>query len=78
MTVPNEWLGIARRRDVVQRSCKLAVIVGSLLIVINYADRLIAGTLTDVDYLKMIMTYCVPYCVSTYASVAAIRSTSAI
>ena len=44
--------------------------VGTILVAINYFDRIRAGALTDIDYVKMLLTYCVPYCVSTYASVS--------
>lgn len=70
--VLNEWLQIACRADVVRRSSKVAVMVGTILVTINYGDRVLAGDIGLVDITKMALTYCVPYCVSTYASVSAV------
>ena len=67
----SHWIYIATRRDVVNRSFKVASIVGSILALINYWDRLLPYSLDAVAYTKIAMTYCVPYCVSTYASVSA-------
>lgn len=67
----NSWLEIARRRDIVQRSLKVASIVGTILAMINYWDRLIPYSLDFNAWVKIALTYCVPYCVSTYASVGA-------
>ena len=69
-----EWLRIARRRDIVTRSSKVAMIVGTILIAINYGDRLIIGAILPNEWMKMMLTFCVPYCVSTYASVSAVLS----
>ncbi len=69
-----EWLRIATRRDIVTRSSKVAMIVGTILIAINYGDRLIIGAILPNEWMKMMLTFCVPYCVSTYASVSAVLS----
>ena len=68
-----DWLRLATRRDVVRRSRKVALLVGTILITINYGDRLLFGSVGGVDIAKMLLTYCVPYCVSTYAAVSALR-----
>lgn len=67
------WLATAGRPDVVRRSLRVALAVGTLLVLINYGDRLLAGDLRRLDWLKMALTYLVPYGVSTYASVGALR-----
>jgi hypothetical protein len=72
----NRWIEIACRREVVHRSLKVASIVGTILVLINYWDRLLPYSLDSVAYIKIAMTYCVPYCVSTYASVSATLSHS--
>ena len=69
-------LGLILRRDVVGRSTRVALLVGTLLVLINHGDSLLAGRVTVTDCIKMLMTYCVPYCVSTYASVFAILGES--
>lgn len=67
------WLRVARQRDVVLRSVRVAVVVGTVLVAIHYANRLLAGELTGRDWIKMAIPYLVPFCVSTHASVSALR-----
>ena len=70
------WISIATRHDVVRRSFKVATIVGTILVLINYWDRLMPYSLDMQSWTKIALTYCVPYCVSTYASVSAILAGS--
>lgn len=70
----NKWLMLVLRRDIVTRSGKVALLVGTILVTINYGDKLITGNILAAEWIKMILTYCVPYCVSSYASVTAILS----
>ncbi|MCB9723901.1 MAG: nitrate/nitrite transporter NrtS [Spirochaetaceae bacterium] len=72
--VPRPWLEMAFEPSVVRRSLRVAAVVGTILVTINYADRILAGVIGRGDVLKMMLTYCVPYCVSTHASVQSIRS----
>lgn len=64
------WLAAAARPDVMRRSIKVCLLVGTLLVLINYTDRAVNGDLTLLDVLKMLLTYAVPYCVSTFVSVS--------
>lgn len=48
--------------------------VGTVLVLINHGDKLAAGTLTLRDVCKIVVTYCVPFCVSTYAAASALAS----
>ena len=68
----SEWLTIALRRDVVLRGLKVGFGVGTILTAINQGDLILAGNLDHASAWKIPLTYLVPYCVSTYASVAAI------
>lgn len=68
------WLRVAARRDVMRRSLRVSLLVGTILIVINQGDRLLNGELSLEIALKMLLTYLVPYGVSTYASVSSILS----
>jgi hypothetical protein len=45
-----------------------AIVVGTILNLINQGDALFAGR--RLDWLKMALTYIVPYCVATYGAVA--------
>ncbi len=69
-----EWLELAMQKDVVIRGVKVAAVVGTLLVAINYADLILTGRLLPPMFGKILLTYCVPYCVSTYASVEAVRA----
>ena len=66
------WLRTAIQKELVKRSLKVAVIVGTILVAINQGDALLAGGLPAEAVWKIPMTYLVPYCVSTYASVSAV------
>lgn len=52
----------------------MAAVVGPILIVINHGDVIANGTLDGVAWMKMLLTVLVPYCVSTYSSVGALRA----
>jgi hypothetical protein len=49
-----------------------ALVVGSLLITINHGDLIVAGLLPPVW--KILLTYCVPYCVTTWGAVIGKRA----
>ena len=76
--VPAErsWLEIAREPALVRRAVRVAAVVGTILVVLNYGDRAWQGSLGQADFLKMALTYLVPYGVATYAAVQTIRSDS--
>ena len=58
----------ATARGVPRRSALVALIVGSILNLINQGDALFAGK--RLDLLKVVLTYIVPYCVTTYGAVS--------
>ena len=47
---------------------KISLIVGSILALINHGDTIFEGTLTLGNVCQIILTFLVPYCVSTYSS----------
>ncbi len=55
------------------RALKVAVIVGTILMVINQGDVLLNGHLTVLVACKIVLTYTVPFSVSTYSAFAANR-----
>ena len=63
----------AFRKDVFLRAFKMALIVGIILAIINHGDHIFFGTMTVTNWIKVIITFCVPFCVSTISSVLAIR-----
>ena len=66
-----DWLRLATRRSVVVRALYCAVIVGTILILINHGPALICLDVSGQCVFQMLLTYCVPYAVSTYSSVQA-------
>ena len=63
---------IFTRSDVLLRGLKMASIVGIVLAIINHGDHILLGTMTLSNWVKVILTFCVPFCVSTISSVLAI------
>jgi len=51
-----------------KRSFIVALIVGTILNLINQGDAMLAGMPLDLS--KLLLTYLVPYCVSTYGAVS--------
>ena len=68
-----EMFELAIRTDVMRRALKVSLFVGSLLVAINHGDHVIAGSIGQSDLLKMLLTYFVPYGVSSFSSAAALR-----
>jgi len=66
-------LKIATRIDVLLRAFKMASIVGIVLAIINHGDHILLGTMTYNNWIKILITFWVPFCVSTISSVLAIR-----
>jgi hypothetical protein len=63
---------LAFSADIMRRAVVVALVVGLLLNLINQGDALIAGR--PLNWWKLILTFLVPYCVSTHGAVAARRA----
>ncbi len=57
----------------VRRSVLIALCVGIAIILLNHGDVLLARAITPRDMVKMLVTPCVPFCVSLYGAYAAYR-----
>ena len=73
-----QWFALASEGAVIRRACLYAAVVyaavvGPILIFINHGDELLAGQISKSMLLKMGLTMMVPYLVSTFSSVAAMR-----
>jgi hypothetical protein len=55
----------------VRRSLIIAFCVGSTIITLNHGDVLLTGAITPRVIIKMLVTPCVPFCVSFYGAYAA-------
>ena len=65
----NTFLEVATERTTVLTSAKVALLVGSILALINYGDRIfLRYDIALTDWVKLVITYCVPYCVATYGA----------
>ena len=71
-----ESLRLALESSVVKRALKYAVVVGLILITINYGDVILRGDLSGGRLFKMALTVVVPYVVATLSSVGALREKS--
>lgn len=66
-----EWkrlLGLSLSGGIPRRSAKAAVVVGSLLNLINQGDTLFG--VAELNVPKALLTFIVPYCVTTYGAVS--------
>ncbi|QDS94514.1 hypothetical protein FF011L_32930 [Roseimaritima multifibrata] len=69
----HEWFRLAFSRSIVLRGLAYSVVVGTILTAINHGDNLLNGQLETRHFLKIALTYTVPYIVSTLSSVAALN-----
>ena len=69
---------VATDKGTVFMSARVALFVGSILALINYGDRVFLHyDMHTLDWIKLAVTYCVPYCVATYGAARyAIRRTN--
>ena len=51
----------------------VAVIVGTILNIINSYDVFVNGTFTGKNMLRIMLTYITPFCVSLYSSIKATK-----
>lgn len=65
------WISLALEPRVVRSGIAVGLIVGTILNVINQGDAMFGEK--PLVLWKLVLTYCVPYCVSTYGAVTALR-----
>ena len=56
-----------------RRSAIVAVVVGTILTLLNQGDGLFSGDWNNALYWKIPLTYCVPFLVATYGALTAAR-----
>ena len=69
----NPAIQLALSKAVVKRSIIVALVVGTILNLINQGDSIISGG--DISIAKALLTYMVPFCVSTYGAFCAASAT---
>jgi hypothetical protein len=70
-----DWTESLRRAlswPIATRSFAVALIVGSILNIINQGDAIFGWG--AVNWWKLMLTYCVPFCVATFGAYSAHRS----
>ena len=50
-----------------QKAVMTALVVGTILAIINHGDFIFKGE--SINYFKILLTYCVPYCVTTWGAI---------
>lgn len=55
-----------------KKAALMALVVGTILAAINHGDLILAGELPAVW--KILLTYCVPYCVATWGAITGKRA----
>jgi len=68
-----DFLRVAFQPSVVRRGLRYAMVVGSVLISINHGDAILRGDVDGSRLRRIALTVVVPYLVSTFSSVGAIR-----
>lgn len=69
-----ETLRICLRREHLRRTIRIALVVGTLLTIINQADVILGGDATTVTWIKAALNYCVPFIVSNLGLLAGKRA----
>ncbi len=64
------YLEVAISSGVTSRAIKVALIVGTALNFINQGEALIVLNFADINLVKFLLTYLVPYSVTTYTATA--------
>jgi hypothetical protein len=73
---PTVHVILAACRPHLPRTAAVALVVGTILCAINQLDVLLAGHATGITWLKIALTYLVPFLVANYGIVTASRSAS--
>ena len=73
---PREALRVACLPTTLRRTLVIAVIVGTLLSIVNQADVIIHGDATAVTWIRVSVNYLVPFCVSTAGFLGACRAST--
>ncbi|MEE9595206.1 MAG: nitrate/nitrite transporter NrtS [Acidiferrobacterales bacterium] len=70
----SDWVKTAFQKTVYVHAIKVTLVVGTILALINHGDTLLEGSFSAKTLFQIALTYLVPYGVSIYASVEAIRN----
>ncbi len=66
---PRPLIAYCLERPTLLFSIKMALVVGTLLAVINHGQAIVTGHFTSDRLLSLLLTYCVPFAVSLYSQI---------
>ena len=66
-TATPDFLQLALGAGPPKKALMTAIVVGTIQTTINHGDEILKGE--SCNYLKIILTYCVPYCVTTWGAI---------
>lgn len=69
MMTPRIYLTYCLERDTLIRSIKVALVVGTILGVINHYPAIVAWSIPLPEAIQITLTYLVPFSVATYSQV---------
>jgi hypothetical protein len=69
-----EQMRIVMRPEHLRRTVKIALVIGTILFLINQADVVLRGDATGSTWLKVGLSYCVPFIVSNLGLLAGKRA----
>jgi hypothetical protein len=69
-----EALRICFKREHLRRTVKIALVVGTILTLINQLDVILRGDATSITWVKAGLNYCVPFIVSNLGLLAGKRA----
>ena len=64
------YITILCEKEILLKSLKISIIVGTLLNIINQGEIIFSLNFENINYLKSLLTYMVPFLVSTYTAVS--------
>ena len=74
LSAAKEFIELAISDGTPRKAFLTACIVGTILTIINHLDTIMLGDMPPL--IKIALTYCVPYCVTTWGSVLGKKSRS--
>jgi hypothetical protein len=69
-----EAIRICLRREHLRRTITIALVVGTILTLINQLDVIVKGDATTLTWIKAALNYCVPFIVSNLGLLAGKRA----
>jgi hypothetical protein len=71
---PRKALATVLHRQHLRRTVGIALVVGTILMLINHFDTIVSGDATRMTWVKVGLTYCVPFVVSNLGLLAGRRT----